>query len=110
MKDAPMQMNDDGTITDAGTMETQKGYDAYKADLNKQRSDLESRDSKAKDKAMRLLESGAELLKRPVKTPEPVKKMAKGGSASSRADGCAIRGKTKGTIVMCGGGYMGKKK
>ena len=43
-------------------------------------------------------------------TPEPVKKMAKGGSASSRADGCAIRGKTKGTIVMCGGGYMGKKK
>jgi hypothetical protein len=32
------------------------------------------------------------------------KNMAKGGSASSRADGCAQRGKTKGTIVMCGGG------
>jgi hypothetical protein len=29
---------------------------------------------------------------------------AKGGSASARADGCAQRGKTKGTIVMCGGG------
>ena len=28
-------------------------------------------------------------------TPAPVKKMAKGGSASSRADGCAIRGKTR---------------
>ena len=28
-------------------------------------------------------------------TPQPVKKMAKGGSASSRADGCAIRGKTR---------------
>ena len=27
------------------------------------------------------------------------KKMAKGGSASSRADGCAIRGKTKGRMV-----------
>ena len=28
--------------------------------------------------------------------PKPeVKKMAKGGSASARADGCAIRGKTK---------------
>jgi hypothetical protein len=27
-----------------------------------------------------------------------VKKMAKGGSASSRADGCAIRGKTKGMM------------
>ena len=34
-------------------------------------------------------------------------KLAKGGSASSRADGCATKGKTKGTIVkMCGGGKM----
>ena len=32
----------------------------------------------------------------PKKTEEkPVKKMAKGGSASARADGCAIRGKTR---------------
>jgi hypothetical protein len=38
------------------------------------------------------------------------KKMAKGGSASSRADGIAQRGKTRGTIVMCGGGYMKGKK
>ena len=28
-----------------------------------------------------------------------VKKMAKGGSASARADGCAIKGKTKGKMV-----------
>jgi len=36
-------------------------------------------------------------------------KLAKGGSASSRADGCAERGKTKGTMVFCGGGmYKGK--
>ena len=28
-----------------------------------------------------------------------VKKMAKGGSASSRADGCAVKGKTKGRMV-----------
>jgi hypothetical protein len=35
-----------------------------------------------------------------------VKKMAKGGSASSRADGCATKGKTKGTMItMRGGGY-----
>ena len=27
-----------------------------------------------------------------------IKKMAKGGSASARADGCAIRGKTKGKL------------
>ena len=30
---------------------------------------------------------------------------AKGGSASARADGIAQRGKTRGTMVMCGGGY-----
>lgn len=38
-----------------------------------------------------------------------VKKMAKGGSASSRADGIATRGKTKGTMIaMCGGGMYKK--
>jgi len=37
------------------------------------------------------------------------KKFAKGGSASSRADGIATKGKTRGTIVMCGGG-MAKRK
>ena len=40
----------------------------------------------------------------PAKTAsEPVSK-AEGGTASSRADGIAQRGKTRGTIVMCGGG------
>jgi hypothetical protein len=34
-----------------------------------------------------------------VPVDEPVKKMAKGGSVSSRADGCAQRGKTKGKMV-----------
>lgn len=29
----------------------------------------------------------------------PAKKMAKGGSASARADGCAKRGKTRGKMV-----------
>jgi phage tail sheath gpL-like len=34
-------------------------------------------------------------------------KLAKGGTASSRADGCATKGKTKGTMIkMCGGGKM----
>jgi hypothetical protein len=37
---------------------------------------------------------------------EPMTKLAKGGSASSRADGCATKGKTKGTMIkMSGGGY-----
>lgn len=34
------------------------------------------------------------------------RKLAKGGSASSRADGCITKGKTKGTMItMKGGGY-----
>ncbi len=35
---------------------------------------------------------------------------AKGGTASSRADGIAQRGKTKGKMVMCGGGMAKGKK
>jgi hypothetical protein len=36
---------------------------------------------------------------------EPMTKLAKGGSASARADGCATKGKTKGMMVtMAGGG------
>jgi L-aminopeptidase/D-esterase-like protein len=35
-----------------------------------------------------------------------VKKMASGGSASSRADGCAQRGKTKGMVVGMNMGGM----
>ena len=30
---------------------------------------------------------------------KPVKKFSKGGTASARADGCAVKGKTKGRIV-----------
>jgi hypothetical protein len=35
---------------------------------------------------------------------------AQGGTASSRADGIAQRGKTRGTMIMCGGGYAKGKK
>ena len=35
---------------------------------------------------------------------------AKGGTASTRADGIAQRGKTKGTMVMCGGGMAKGRK
>ena len=48
-------MNDDGTITDAGTMETQKGYDAYQAEGMKKQKDLEARDQKAKDAGKRMM-------------------------------------------------------
>jgi hypothetical protein len=35
---------------------------------------------------------------------------ANGGSASARADGIAQRGKTRGKMIMCGGGYAKGKK
>lgn len=38
--------------------------------------------------------------------PENMAKGGKVGSASKRADGIAQRGKTRGTMVMCGGGRM----
>ena len=41
------------------------------------------------------------------KTPGgKAKRMAKGGSASSRADGCCVKGKTKGAIVSMKMGGM----
>lgn len=40
-----------------------------------------------------------------------MKKMSGGGSASSRADGVASKGKTKGKMIaMCGGGMSKGKK
>jgi hypothetical protein len=41
---------------------------------------------------------------------KPIKKMAAGGSASSRADGIAMKGKTRGTMIMCGGGMTKGKR
>ncbi len=38
----------------------------------------------------------------PTVAPKTIK-MAKGGSASSRADGCAVKGKTKGKMMCMGG-------
>lgn len=40
-----------------------------------------------------------ELYPDSVPVDKPVKSMAKGGSASSRADGCAQRGKTRGMML-----------
>lgn len=52
------------------------------------------------------IQSGAKGGSNKTSNAAPIK-MAKGGSASSRADGIAQKGKTKGTQVkMCGGGKM----
>ena len=45
----------------------------------------------------------------PVPDPVTYSKGGSTGSASRRADGIASKGKTRGTMVMCGGG-MAKRK
>jgi hypothetical protein len=91
------QQNDDGTVSDPVTTENQKGYANYEADLKKSREEMTGKDAKAKRHAEILMKFGSDLLSR------PVQKKAKGGmiksSASKRADGCAIKGKTKGRMV-----------
>ncbi len=83
------QQNEDGTVSDPVTTETQKGYANYEKDLQEAQKKRE-----AKSKMESMLEAGMSLLK-----SRPVEKKAKGGmiksSASKRADGCAIRGKTR---------------
>ena len=88
------QQNEDGTVSDPVTTETQKGYANYEADLKKRQEEMTGKDAKAKRQAESMLGAGMSLLK-----SRPVEKKAKGGmiksSASKRADGCAIRGKTR---------------
>jgi hypothetical protein len=90
------QQNDDGTVSDPVTTETQKGYANYEAEIAKRQAEMDSKDTKAKRQAESLMRAGMHLLSTPIKKTES---KAKGGmiksSASKRADGCAIRGKTR---------------
>lgn len=62
-----------------------------------------------------MMRRSSEAYDKVMPSPEPgeakPRKMAKGGSASSRADGIATKGKTRGTMItMCGGGMSRGKK
>jgi len=90
----PLQQDEEGRIiNDVETEKNQKGYANYEADLKKQQN---TRETKEQSMGEKLMKFGSSLLSR------PVEKKAKGGSvssASSRADGCAVKGKTKGRMV-----------
>ena len=81
------QQNDDGTISDPVTTETQKGYANYEAENAKKQREMETKDAKFKES----VKSGVEK----VRGFLGMKKGGKVSSASKRADGCAIRGKTR---------------
>jgi len=88
MATKPIQMDDDGMVSDEQTRKTQKAYESYEKEQSDAQRKLEERDK-------RMIE-GARKVKEKIKSVMPFKK---GGSASSRADGCAQRGKTKGKMV-----------
>jgi hypothetical protein len=89
------QQNDDGTVSDPVTTETQRGHANYEKE---QQEAQKKREAKRKDDP-----TGTKFWLNQVKQTflgqPPVEKKAKGGmiksSASKRADGCAIRGKTR---------------
>jgi hypothetical protein len=70
-----------------------------------------AKDPSAAKKAQAAQRETAAEIKRETRGTVPEGRYAKGGSvsASKRADGIAQRGKTRGTMVMCGGG-MAKRK
>ena len=90
-----------------------KNAGAGRGYVNPQRTDESDEDyvTPAKHYEMRKEQLEGQENKATTKAYNSSIKMAKGGSASSRADGIAQRGKTRGTLVMCGGGMAkGKTK
>ena len=81
------QQNDDGTVSDPVTKQTQKGYANYEADNAKKQREMETKDAKFKES----IKTGVEK----VRGFMGMKSGGKVSSASKRADGCAIRGKTR---------------
>ena len=86
----PMQ-DDEGNVMDAQTRKNQQGFDNYE----REQSDAQRR-RQAKDE---LVMEKARKVKEKMKSVMPFKKGGSVSSASKRADGCAVRGKTKGKMV-----------
>jgi hypothetical protein len=85
----PLQQDEEGKIVnDKETAKTQKGYANYEKEQQSAQKEMEASDEKFKQK----IKSGVEKVK-------SVMGFSKGGSASARADGCAVKGKTKGRMV-----------
>jgi hypothetical protein len=73
----------------------------YTADMGQPPQDIDgaSAGRKMKKTEPNLPEQPGSSIRVDGKPVTPEKKMAKGGSASSRADGCCIKGKTRGKMV-----------
>lgn len=88
----PLQQDEEGRIiNDTQTQQNQKGYANYEAENAKKQREMETKDAKFKES----VKSGVEK----VRGFLGLKAGGKVSSASKRADGCAVKGKTKGKMV-----------
>jgi hypothetical protein len=90
MATKPMQ-DDEGNVVDAQTRKNQQGYENYEREQSDAQRRREAKDELVMEKARKVKEK--------IKSVLPFKKGGSVSSASKRADGCAIKGKTKGRMV-----------
>jgi hypothetical protein len=82
-----------------GKMSIMKGGGMAKSDMKEDMAMDMKQDKSMMQKAVNKHESR-------LHKGQPMTKLASGGSASSRADGCATKGKTKGTMIKMNMGGM----
>lgn len=80
-------VDEDGKVMDQQTIKNQKAYENYEREQSDAQRRLEERDKS--------MIEGARKVKEKIKKVMPFKHGGKVSSASKRADGCAIRGKTR---------------
>ena len=83
--------DDEGNVVDAQTRKNQQGYENYEREQSDAQRKREAKDELVMEKARKVKEK--------IKSVLPFKKGGMVSSASKRADGCAIKGKTKGKMV-----------
>ena len=83
--------DDEGNVVDAQTRKNQQGYENYEREQSDAQRRREAKDELVMEKARKVKEK--------IKSVLPFKNGGKVSSASKRADGCAIRGKTKGRMI-----------
>jgi hypothetical protein len=83
--------DDEGNVMDSQTRKNQQGYENYEREQSDAQRRREAKDELVMEKARKVKEK--------IKSVLPFKKGGMVSSASKRADGCAIKGKTKGKIL-----------
>ena len=82
----PMQ-DEEGRVLDSQTRKNQQGYENYEREQSDAQREREAKDERMIEKARKVKEK--------IKSVLPFKKGGSVSSASKRADGCAVRGKTR---------------